>query len=323
LVGDKLDFILIIVFILAFYIAWGIGSNDETMASVAGISLFSLNTIVLLGGLMDFLGAIIFGYKVEETLGKGILMAKLSYTDAFIIIFSIASWLIIASYRGWPISTTHSAIGALLGCAMIRFGIESINFGVLYNVFLGLIISPILGLIGAMGIELILDKIFLNYFKGLRKRLLLTKVFSIFLLIWTLITAFFRGANDIANATAFISIVYGESLYIRVINGIGMALGLIILGRRVIKSVGNTLIELTPLTALSVQISVALIMSIGTLLGIPISGTHVLVSSIVGTGLIRKVWINIKGLKEILFTWIITFPGAALLSLILSIFLSS
>jgi len=318
-----LDFLFILVFMLAFYIAWGIGSNDETMASVAGIGLFSLNTIVLLGGLMDFLGAIIFGYKVEETLGKGILVAsRLSHTDAFIIIFSIASWLIIASFKGWPISTTHSAIGALLGCAIIKFGVHSINFNILYNVFLGLILSPIFGLIGAMFIEIFLDKIFLNYFKGLEKRLILTKIFSIFLLIFTLITAFFRGANDIANATAFLSIVYGESLYIRIINGIGMALGLIILGRRVIKSVGNTLIELTPLTAFSVQISVALIMSIGTLLGIPISGTHVLVSAIIGTGIIRKIWINIKGVREILFTWIITFPGAALLSLTLSLLLS-
>ncbi|RLE68486.1 MAG: hypothetical protein DRJ45_07900 [Thermoprotei archaeon] len=317
-----MDLLLILVFMLAFYIAWGIGSNDETMASVAGIGLFSLNTIVLLGGLMDFLGAIIFGYKVEETLGKGILIASLSHTDVLIIIFSIASWLIIASYKGWPISTTHSAIGALLGCGIIKFGIQSINFNTLYNVFLGLILSPIFGLFSAMFIEIFLDKIFLNYFKGLEKRLILTKIFSILLLIFTLITAFFRGANDIANATAFLSIVYGESLYIRIINGIGMALGLIILGRRVIKSVGNTLIELTPLTAFSVQISVALIMSIGTLLGIPISGTHVLVSAIIGTGIIRKIWINIKGVREILFTWIITFPGAALLSLTLSLLLS-
>jgi PiT family inorganic phosphate transporter len=94
----------------------------------------------------------------------------------------------------------------------------------------------------------------------------------------------------------------------------GMAIGLFVVGRKVIQAVGVNLVKLDPISALSSQIAVALTMLAGTYLGIPLSGTHVLVGAVVGLGLSKGIWVNMKGVTEITYTWIATFLGAAAIS---------
>lgn len=86
-----------------------------------------------------------------------------------------------------------------------------------------------------------------------------------------------------------------------------MALGLMILGRRVIRSVGFNLTKLDPMAALSAQASVMLVLITGTLLGIPLSATHILIGAITGVGLTRRVWVNIGKIREIIYAWTATF----------------
>jgi PiT family inorganic phosphate transporter len=160
------------------------------------------------------------------------------------------------------------------------------------------------------------DKLLLGGVKTLSHRIRLARTSAVILLMLSVLTAFFRGANDIANATAFLSLVWGDPLLTRLVCGLGMGLGLIMLGRRVVRSVGVSLVELNPLMALSVQLLITLIMGVGTWAGLPLSGTHILVAAVVGVGATKRVWINIKGLREILSTWVTTFPGTAVLAMI-------
>lgn len=127
------------------------------------------------------------------------------------------------------------------------------------------------------------------------------------LLMWSCFAAFSRGANDIPKATAFISVAYGSPILVRVIVGIGTILGLLILGRRVIGTVGLNLTKLNPITALSAQVANASTTFIGTLLGLPLSGTHILVGAVIGVGLTKGIWVNVKGLREILSISLATF----------------
>jgi len=314
-----MQILLLLGTLIALYIAWSIGANDETMANLAGSKFVSITTAIVLGAIMDFLGAVILGYKVEETISKDLLNYRITEVDALIIVISVALWLTIASSYGWPISTTHSVIGACIGLSIVKSGMEAINWYILAKIILAWLLSPLIGLLCTVVIIKFLSNLINRYAKGLVARVRVTYLAAYLLLIWSCISAFSRGANDIANATAFLSVVYGNSLVMRIICGLGMSLGLVTIGKRVVKSVGFSLSNLDPFTALTVQISVALTMLIGTLAKLPLSGTHILVGSIVGVGVAKGTWLNIGNIKRIILFWILTFPVTLVLAGLLSI----
>lgn len=311
--------LLLVSVLLALYIAWSIGANDETMAVVAGSGITSIGNLVFLGSVMNFLGAVLASESVEKTLGASLLSFTPSTEDIFVIIAATSTWLVAASYKGWPVSTTHSIVGAALGLAASKAGLGGINTGALNKVLLGWVLSPIAGLLGSYVVILAFERLYYSYeHRGILDDLRVSRVASIILICWASYTSFFRGGNDAANSTAFLLRVHPHPIQVRILAGIGMASGLIILGRRVIKNVGTQLVVLDPASGLSVQTSMALTISIGTLMGFPISGTHVLVAALAGVGLSKRSWINIRGLSEIVLTWVMTFPGTATIAALMA-----
>jgi len=314
-----LQVLLLLGLIVALYIAWSIGANDETMANLAGSRFVSVTTAVMLGAIMDFLGAVTLGYKVEETISKDLLNYEVTEADALVIVVSVALWLTVASSYGWPISTTHSVVGACIGLGLVKLGIAAVNWNTFVKILLAWILSPFIGLVFTIMTIKVLGNLINRYAKGLIVKVRITYLAAYLLLVWSCISAFSRGANDIANATAFLSMIYGNSLVIRLLCGLGMSLGLITIGRRVVKSVGFSLSNLNPFTALTVQISVALTMFVGTWVKLPLSGTHILVGSIIGVGIAKGTWLNIGNIKKIAVTWILTFPATLILAGLFSI----
>ncbi|RLE67697.1 MAG: hypothetical protein DRJ43_06940 [Thermoprotei archaeon] len=314
--------LLLASFTLAFYVAWSVGANDETMAVVAGSGFSSVGVAVLIGALMDFLGAVLFSERVEYTISSGIPAFELTLHDVFVVTAAMATWLVVASYKGWPISTTHSVVGATIGLALYRIGLEGVKWRSLGSVALAWAFSPLFGMGGSYLTCRLIDAVIKSRLRGMRAVLRAARISSLIVLIWAAFTSFSRGGNDVANAIAFLAAVYPDPSIVRLIGGVGMALGLLVLGRRVVRNVGNELVEITPLTGLAVQVSVAMVMFIGTLLGMPLSGTHILVGAVTGVGLARKAWLNLRGLKEIAATWIATFPGAALIAVVLAVLTS-
>ncbi|MCW4020858.1 MAG: anion permease [Candidatus Bathyarchaeota archaeon] len=321
---EEMDIILLAGLGLAFYVAWGMGSTDGTMAPLAGSGFVSVNMAALLGSIMTFLGALFMGERVEKTIGKNLLVGIVTETDILIIVFSIATWLMVASYWRWPISATHSSIGASIGLGVIKWGVGGVAWENMSGVVVAWIASPLIGFIGAAVFTKVLKRFLRSRVTGLRQQMKMARISAFFLLFWVSLSSFSGGANDVANATAFLSALPEyNSFLVRAFAGIGMIVGLLILGRKVIRSVGLNLVELNPITGLAMQISVALTMFAGTWIGLPLSGTHVLVGAVTGLGLAEGVWINTKGLKEILYTWVATFLGAASVSIATYLILAS
>ncbi|MFW6117241.1 MAG: inorganic phosphate transporter [Thermoproteota archaeon] len=310
-----MDMALLLVFGLAFYITWGIGSNDQNMAPLTGSGLLNITAITILGGISAFLGAVLMGGRVEETIGRGLLSGTVVPLETLIIVFSIATWLTIASYFGWPVSTTHSAVGAVLGMGWIKWGIDGIVWNNILKILFSWVASPVIGLLATMSLVLLTKSFLQHRVQGLRRYIRLTRYFAYFLLFWSCFMSFIAGANNIGNATAFLSL---QSAYdptvVRAVVSLGMLLGLVILGRRVIRSVGSKLVELTPITGLSTQICVSSVMLVGTYLGIPLSSTQILVGAITGVGLAEGSWIDLNRLSKIFCIWLVTFLGAASIS---------
>ena len=314
--------ILLLALGSAVYIAWSIGANDETMATVAGSGFLTTTQAVALGALMDFLGAILLGGRVEKTLGEGILSFQIGLREAFVIILAVATWLTLASSKGWPVSTTHSAVGAALGIAMALSGVKGIKLEGVKKVVVGWVLSPALGMITSFFLYLLFSRLVISRAKGLRDRDRMEFSSALILTLGASLTAFSRGANDIGNATAFLSVVLGRPLLIRLICGAGMAIGLYTFGRKVIESIGLQMIRMSPGMALIAQMSTAIIMFVGTWFGLPISGTHVLVASIAGMALAKRALLNLREVWEIIFSWIVTLPAAGLLSFLMGKFLT-
>ena len=133
-------------------------------------------------------------------------------------------------------------------------------------------------------------------------------------------TEFSRGGNDSANATGiyFNLIKHGEisqpfSVLLLIFTGIMIGIGLITVGRNVIKNVGSSLIEMRPSDAIAIEFANGVVILTCTLLRLPISASHVLIFAIIGSGVIKHEKPNWKSLKSMIKAWIVTFPIAAAL----------
>jgi len=310
-------------------LAFGIGSNDETMATLVGSRVIKTKYAIGLGAVLAFVGVMFLSESVGRTIGENLLGQGVEYNVYMLleIIISTTIWLIVASRTGAPISTTHSVVGAVFGVAIVwsfepnGSFISSMNWGKVGEVALGWVFSPLLGFFGAIIFKIIIDKILSRMQRGLDKLERTEKVFGVLLLgiiSWTQIS---RGGNDSANA---LGIMYGliesgqlsdsVSWYLVAATGIVIGLGILIIGKNVIKNVGNNLIALRPSDAFSIELSTSIVIFVATIVGLPISGSHVLIFSVLGAGMVKGERPDKKAFRRMILSWIITFPVAAVLS---------
>ena len=144
---------ILLALALAFglYMAWGIGANDvaNAMATSVGAKAVTVKQAILIAAVFEFLGAFLAGGEVTSTIRKGIIDAGM-ITDANILLFGMlaallaaAVWLTIASRFGWPVSTTHSIIGAIVGFALVSVGTEAVHWDGLGVIAASWVVSPL------------------------------------------------------------------------------------------------------------------------------------------------------------------------------------
>ena len=104
------------------------------------------------------------------------------------------------------------------------------------------------------------------------------------------------------------------SIYLKIGVGIMLALGILIIGRNVIKNVGNNLIAIRPSDAFSIELATSIVIFLATIFGFPVSGSHVLIFSVVGAGMVKGEKPEKKSFRKMILAWVITFPVAGILS---------
>ncbi|MHA2246661.1 MAG: anion permease [Candidatus Hodarchaeales archaeon] len=311
--------------LLGFVVAFTIGANDETMTPAVGAGLLSLGVAVLIGGIFNFIGVFFLGESVSKTVGKGISTKPLNLDMVFVILISMALWLFIVSLKGIPISSTQSVIGSVLGVLIVAYNWNpnAINFPKLIEVVASWIVSPVIGLLGGYFVYLAIMK-FRQSIKttGYADYERQEKIASYALALFLLFSVFSRSGNDVAKAIGPLMAIEffstGEGLiYALIAGGLGMCLGVIILGRRVVKKLSGDIVALSPTSALAASVSVSLIMFFGTIWGMPLSGSHILVAAFIGVGFVNKEKVDKESLKEIGISWVITTPISAIFSAII------
>ncbi|MFQ5769828.1 MAG: inorganic phosphate transporter, partial [bacterium] len=162
--------LLLLALIFGFYMAWSIGANDvaNAMGTSVGSGALTLKRAVILAAILEFSGAFFVGSHVSETVRKGIVNANLFTGEPLIFVYGMlaallaaAAWLQVASYYGWPVSTTHSIVGSIIGFGMVFGGMQAIHWDKVGGIVASWILSPFLsGTISFLIFTLLQKKIF-------------------------------------------------------------------------------------------------------------------------------------------------------------------
>jgi len=399
---------VVLAALFGLFMAWGIGANDvaNAMAPAVGSRSITIRQAVIIAAIFEFSGAVLAGGGVTSTIRKGIVDAGLFAGTPDLLVFGMlasllaaGTWLLIASKYGWPVSTTHSIVGAVTGFAVAGLGMHAVQWPQLGKIVMSWFISPVLaGVIGLLLFisvqRLILERdeplaaarryapfyIFLSGFfialvtllKGIKhigvdlsaiqsgslsvliggvmalvghihiKRIRsdrsserdfqyasVEKVFAVLMVVTACAMAFAHGSNDVANAVGPLAAVVSIStsgqvgqealvpVWILVLGGVGIVIGLATYGHKVIHTVGSKITHLTPSRGFCAGIAAAatIVMASGT--GLPISTTHTLVGAVLGVGLVRGMTaINLGVVGTIFVSWFVTVPAGALLSIV-------
>ena len=146
--------ILIIIAALAgFFMAWGVGANDvaNAMGTSVGSKALTIKQAICIAMIFEFAGAYLAGGEVTSTIRKGIVDSAIFVDRPNDLVFGMLSallaagtWLMVASFMGWPVSTTHSIVGAIVGFAAVGVSVDAVNWGKVGTIVASWLVSPIM-----------------------------------------------------------------------------------------------------------------------------------------------------------------------------------
>jgi PiT family inorganic phosphate transporter len=143
---------LVLAAAFGLFMAWGIGANDvaNAMATSVGARALTIKQAIIVAAVFEFAGAMLAGGSVTSTIRKGIIDQQAVIDKPELLIFGMLSallaaavWLAIASRKGWPVSTTHSIVGAIVGFAVVGMGINSVQWGAVGKIAASWVVSPL------------------------------------------------------------------------------------------------------------------------------------------------------------------------------------
>jgi PiT family inorganic phosphate transporter len=399
--------LLIMAAAFGFFMAWGVGANDvaNAMGTSVGSRAITIKQAIIIAVIFEFSGAFLAGGEVTSTIRKGIIDPEiLSASPELLVYGMIASllaaglWLLVATSFGWPVSTTHSIVGAIVGFAAIGISVDSVNWSKVSNIVASWVVSPLMAGVIAFVVYQSVRRFILNaaeplaaarrgvpvyifmvafiismvsLVKGLKhvgldlsfeqsliyaaliasgitvvgailisrlkvnaetsheEILSVERVFGVLMIFTACSMAFAHGSNDVANAVGPLAAVNAviESggvvaqkaampTWLLFLGALGIVIGLVTYGHRVIRTVGSTITELTPSSGFAAELAAAITVVVASGASLPVSTTHTLVGGVIGVGLAHGVTaLNIRVVGTIFTSWIVTLPAGAILSI--------
>jgi PiT family inorganic phosphate transporter len=311
----------------------------------------------------------------------------------------------LATTRGWPVSTTHSIVGAIVGFAIAGIGMDAVNWGKIGQIAASWVVSPLLGGVIALVLMLSIRKLILNaenpfqkaktwgpfyiflvgwivslvtLFKGLKHlnleftglqsfaiatvigiivafigKLMINRVqvdhtadrdfhyasvekaFTPMMIFTACAMAFAHGSNDVANgigplaavlsivgaakagATEIVSQKAALPLWVLVVGGTGIVIGLATMGYKVMQTIGTRITELTPTRGYCATLAAATTVVLASKTGLPVSTTHIAVGAVMGVGLARGIGaLDMRVIGNIVVSWVVTLPAGGILAAI-------
>ncbi len=401
--------LIILAIVFGLYMTWGIGANDvaNAMGTSVGSGAITVKQAIIIAAIFEFAGAFLAGGHVTKTIRKGIIDPSSIADTPEILVFGMlaallaaAVWLMVASHKGWPVSTTHSIVGAVVGFAVAGIGVDAVNWGKIGQIVASWAVSPLLGGVIAFLLMMSIRHLILNtdnpfqnakkwgplyiflvgfiislvtIFKGLKHLNIelsagmsfvvaaiiglgiaaagwvlinrvtvdpeadrdfhfasVEKVFTPMMIFTACAMAFAHGSNDVANGigpmAAVVSIVQSGGMvaqqsalpiWILVLGGVGIVVGLATMGYKVMQTIGTQITELTPSRGFCATLAAAATVVMASRTGLPVSTTHIAVGAVIGVGLARGVGaIDLRVIGRIVISWVVTLPVGAFLAML-------
>jgi len=314
-------FVLIVIVVAAallFDFANGWNDSANAIATVVSTRVLSPFKAVLLAGVLNFIGALLWT-NVAKTIGGGLVEpGMVTQTVVLAAMLSAFVWVAVMTLAGLPISGSHSLIGAIVGTALFSHGWDVVQMGGLKKVFWALLISPIAGLVLGFAIMAIIMHIFKRTPASMVNRL-----FGKLQLVSVSFMALSHGTNDAQKVMGVITIALFSGGYIATIDvplwvkiacAVTMGVGTMAGGWRVIKTMGMKLSKIQPVHGFAAETAASIVLIGAAHLGAPVSTTHTITSSIMGVGATKRLSAVKWGIgMKIIYAWIFTLPACGIL----------
>ena len=307
--------IVIVILALGFGVVNGFNDAANAIATVIGTRTLSPRSAIIMAAIFNMAGAAT-GTAVAKTIGKGILSPDaISFQTVIAALVAVIIWTSFATYRGLPVSLTHGFIAAMAAAGVAAAGSDAVNWGMLGTVASAVLTAPVLGFIGGFLVMVMLMWIF--------RKSIPVKIRNIFGRLQVVSAAFMaysHGKNDGQMPIGIITMAFvlysGQTAmwdnipwWIIVISALSISFGTAVGGWRVIKTLGMNITTLRPVHGFAAEASAATVIELASHLGIPVSTTHCISSSIMGVGATRRLSAVRWGVaSDILAAWVITFP---------------
>ena len=168
---EEFQIYLILAAIFGLFMAWGIGANDvaNAMATSVGSKALTVKSAIILAAIFEFAGAWLAGGEVTKTIRKGIVDTSLFVGQPEVLIWGMLAsllaagvWLLFASQRGWPVSTTHSIVGAIVGFTMVGVSTSAVDWASVGTIVMSWVVSPLMAGSIAFAIQISILKLILE-----------------------------------------------------------------------------------------------------------------------------------------------------------------
>ncbi|QDX81731.1 inorganic phosphate transporter [Denitratisoma sp. DHT3] len=326
--------VVLIVAVLIFDYTNGFHDAANIIASVIASRAMTPVQAVLVVGCCEFLGPLLGGTAVANTIGTFVDLADVPHLDSLLILlcglFGATAWNLFTWWRGLPSSSSHALVGGLAGTVAVAVGMDHVVWGFaelarghvtgVAKVILALLLSPLIGFWAGYGIHramrLLLSRARPSLNQGLRNAQFLTAAGL----------GFAHGANDAQKSMGILTLVlllggfidrFEVPPWVMVASAASLTLGILSGGWRIVRTLGFAIYKVRPLHALDSQLASTAVILSASMIGAPVSTTHVVATSIMGIGASeRPRAVRWAKAGEIAVTWVVTVPGAALTAIL-------
>jgi inorganic phosphate transporter, PiT family len=325
--------LLFIIFIIAVALVFdftnGMHDAANSIATVVSTRVLPPRFAVMWAAFFNFVAFLIFGTAVAVTIGKGMIdVTAVNETVILAALIGAISWNLITWYLGLPSSSSHALIGGYAGAAVVRSGFGVIIPGGWYPTLIFIILAPAIGLFLGFAFKIITSWILRNQRPGpVNKWSRVLQLFS------AALYSLAHGGNDAQKTMGIITSLlftagmiseFQVPLWVVLLAYTAIAVGTLTGGWRIVKTMGQKITRLRPIDGFCAESGGAVSIFLATHLGIPVSTTHVITGAVSGVGSANR-WTAVHwGVTlRIVWAWLLTIPGAAIIAALADFLLSS
>ena len=318
---------LVVVLALMFDFSNGWHDSANAVATVVSTRVVSPFAAVIGAGVLNVAGAFM-STAVAKMVGSGIVdPASVTQHMVAAALAGAICWNLFTLLLGLPTSSSHALIGGMVGAAVTHGGWETVKLTGLRSVLEAMVLSPFFGFAMGLALMVLISWLFFRVTRSVA-----TRLFKRLQLISACFMAFSHGANDAQKSMGIITLALLSAgqipsaevpTWVIGVCALAMGLGTAAGGWRIVRTLGMKIVKLEPVHGFAAETGAATVLMFTAHIGLPVSTTHTITSSVMGVGAIKRLSAVRWGVtRRILYAWLFTLPGAAMLSTIIYLIMS-